>query len=76
MGVLGDIRWEPHGFAAHFKTTMAKKRKKRTAEEIAQEREWQLQSDANLQRLRELVDRGWAELKERRGREAGQTTST
>lgn len=55
---------------------MAKKRKKRTAEEIAQAREWQLQSDANLQRLRELVDRGWAELKERRGGEAGQTTST
>ena len=55
---------------------MAKKRKKRTAEEIAQEREWQRQSDANLQRLRELVDRGWAELKERRGGEAGQTTSS
>jgi hypothetical protein len=56
---------------------MAKKRKKkRTAEEIAQEREWQLQSDANLRRLRELVDRGWAELQQRRDGEAGQTTSS
>jgi hypothetical protein len=54
---------------------MAKKRKKRTAEEVAQEREWQLQSDANLQRLRELVDRGWAELQERHRGEDGQTTS-
>jgi hypothetical protein len=49
---------------------MARKRKKRTPEEIAQEREWQAQSDANLRRLRELVDRGWAELEERRRREA------
>jgi hypothetical protein len=63
-------------FAAHFKKTMAKKRKKRTAEEIAQEREWQRQSDANLRRLRELVDRGWAELHERRRGEAGQTSSS
>jgi len=55
---------------------LAKKRKKRTAEAIAQERKWQLQSDANLQRLRELVDRGWAELQERRGGEAVQTTSS
>jgi hypothetical protein len=42
-----------------------KKRKKRTPEEIAQEREWRIQSDANLRRLRELVDRGWAELRAR-----------
>jgi hypothetical protein len=55
---------------------MAKKRKKRTAEEIAQEREWQRQSDANLRRLRELVDRGWAELHERRRGEAEQTSSS
>jgi hypothetical protein len=45
---------------------MARKRKKRTPDEIAQEREWRVQSDANLRRLRELVDRGWAELEERR----------
>ena len=49
---------------------MARKRKKRTPEEIAQEREWRVQSDANLRRLRELVDRGWAELEDRRRREA------
>jgi hypothetical protein len=48
---------------------MARKRK-RTPDEIAQEREWRAQSDANLRRLRELVDRGWAELEERRRREA------
>jgi len=47
-----------------------RKRKKRTPEEIVQEREWRAQSDANLRRLRELVDRGWAELEERRRREA------
>jgi Xaa-Pro aminopeptidase len=62
--------------AARFKKTMAKKRKKRTAEEIAHQREWQIQSDANLQRLRELVHRGWAELQVRRRGEAGQTTSS
>jgi hypothetical protein len=48
---------------------MERKRKKRTPEEIAQEREWRAQSDANLRRLRELVDRGWADLEERRRRE-------
>jgi hypothetical protein len=48
---------------------MPKKRKKRTPEEIAQVREWRVQSDENLRRLRELVDRGWAELEERRRRE-------
>jgi hypothetical protein len=48
---------------------MARKRK-RTPDEIAQEREWRAQSDANLRRLRELVDRGWTELEERRRREA------
>jgi hypothetical protein len=49
---------------------MARKRKKRTPEEIAQEREWRAQSDANLRQLRELVDRGRAELEERRRRKA------
>jgi hypothetical protein len=45
------------------------KRKKRTPEEIAKERQWRAESDANLRRLRELVDRGWAELDERRRRQ-------
>jgi hypothetical protein len=54
---------------------MPKKRKKRTPEEIAQEREWRRQSDENLRRLRELVDRGWAELEERRRREATSSES-
>ena len=49
---------------------MPKKRKKRTPDEIAQERAWRRRSDENLRRLRELVDRGWAELEERRRREA------
>jgi hypothetical protein len=49
--------------------TMAK-RKKRTPEQIARERQWRAESDANLRRLRELVDRGWAELEERRRRGA------
>jgi hypothetical protein len=48
---------------------MPRKRKKRTPEEVAREREWRRQSDENLRRLRELVDRGWAELEERRRRE-------
>jgi hypothetical protein len=46
-----------------------KKRKKRTPEEITHERQWRAESEANLRRLRELVDRGWAELEERRRRE-------
>jgi hypothetical protein len=54
--------------------TMAKKRK-RTPEEVAEEREWRAQSDANLRRLCELVDRGWAELEERRRREAAASSS-
>jgi hypothetical protein len=58
-----------NGSIAPSEETMARKRK-RTPEEIAQEREWRVQSDANLRRLRELVDRGWAELEERRRREA------
>ena len=37
-----------------------KKRKKRTPEEITHERQWRAESEANLRRLRELVDRGWA----------------
>jgi hypothetical protein len=54
---------------------MPKKRKKRTPEEMARVREWRRQSDENLRRLRELVDRGWAELEERRRREATSSES-
>jgi hypothetical protein len=50
---------------------MARKRKKRTPEEIAAEREFRRQSDENYQRLRELVDRGWEELRRKRASEAG-----
>ncbi len=70
MGVLGDIRLELDRTTARSEETMARKRKKRTPEEMAQEREWQAQSDANLRRLRELVDRGWADLEDRRRRES------
>ena len=42
---------------------MARKRKKRTPEEMAQEGEFRAQSDANLRRLRELVDRAGPILK-------------
>ena len=45
------------------------KKRKTTPEEIEAEREFRRQSDENLRRLRELVDRGWAELEERRRRE-------
>jgi hypothetical protein len=41
---------------------MAKKRKKRTAEDEAYFR-WQEQADARLRRLYELVDKGLAELR-------------
>jgi hypothetical protein len=68
-GVLGDIRLDVGQLLGCSEKTMAKKRKKRTPEEIAQQREWHIQSDANLRRLRELVDRGWAEL---RARERGE----
>lgn len=44
-----------------------KKRKKRSPEERA---EWWAQREARIQKLRELEARGWAELAERRAREA------
>ncbi len=43
-----------------------KKKRQRTPEEQAEFAEWERRSKANLQRLYELVDRGWAEL-ERKG---------
>jgi hypothetical protein len=49
---------------------MARKRKKRTAEELAAEREFERQSDENLRRLRELIDRGWEELRRKRAEQA------
>ena len=69
MGVLGDIRLELEKIHDLLLGTAVKKRKKRTPEEAAREREWRAESDANLRRLRELVDRGWADLEERRRRE-------
>jgi hypothetical protein len=48
---------------------MAKRKRKWTPEEIAERREFERRSDENLKRLRELVERGWNELEERRARE-------
>jgi hypothetical protein len=45
------------------------RKRKRTAEEIARHREWRRRSDENLRRLYELVEKGWADLEERRRRE-------
>jgi len=45
---------------------MRKKPKKLTPEERAALEEFDHRSEANLKRLRELVDRGWGEL-ERKG---------
>jgi hypothetical protein len=45
------------------------KRRKRTPEEEAAYREFRRQSAENLRRLRELVDKGMAELEARRARE-------
>ena len=45
---------------------MKKKRKKTTPEERAKRAEFERRSNANLERLYELVDRGWADL-ERKG---------
>jgi hypothetical protein len=70
MACWATFVWSSSGSTARSEETMARKRKKRTPEEIAQEREWRAQSDANLRRLRELVDRGWADLEERRRRES------
>ena len=69
MAVLGDIRLELERINRTLGGDNGEE-EKRTPEEIAQEREWRVQSDANLRRLRELVDRGWTELEERRRREA------
>jgi hypothetical protein len=44
-------------------------KRKRTPEEIARRREFERRSDENLRRLRELVERGWDELEERRAQQ-------
>lgn len=45
---------------------MKRKRKKLTADERAELAEFERRSEANMKRLRELIDRGWDEL-ERKG---------
>jgi hypothetical protein len=74
MGVLGDIAWNCRKYTTCYWVPAVKKRKKRTPEEIARERQWRAESDANLRRLRDLVDRGWEELEERRRREPATDT--
>ncbi len=44
---------------------MKRKRIRRTAEQQADYEEFRRRSDENLRRLRELVDRGWTELRAR-----------
>ena len=45
---------------------MKRKRRKMTPEERAAYRKWRAESDERLRKLRELVERGWAELEEKR----------
>jgi len=45
---------------------MAKRKRKRTPEERAELTEFRRRSDENLRRLRELVERGWADLHAKR----------
>ncbi len=42
-----------------------KRKKKLTADQRTELAEFERRSDENLRRLRALVDRGWAELRER-----------
>jgi ferric-dicitrate binding protein FerR (iron transport regulator) len=51
------------------------KKKRKTPEELAEYRRWRARSDENLRRLYELVDRGWAELAERKRVERGPQAS-
>jgi hypothetical protein len=44
---------------------MKRKRIRRTAEQQIEYEAYRRQSDENLRRLRELVDRGWADLRAR-----------
>ena len=41
---------------------MARKKRRMTAEERAELAEFRRRSDENLRKLRELVERGWADL--------------
>lgn len=58
MGVLRDM--------SSSEATMAKKKRKMTPEERAELAEFRRRSDENLQKLRELVERGWADLRAKR----------
>ena len=49
------------------------RRKKETPEERATRKQYERESDERLRRLREVVDRGFRELEERREREHGST---
>jgi len=66
MMLLGDQRAELERSGGYSEATMRKKRRKRTPEERAEFAAWERWSKANLERLYELVDRGWDEL-ERKG---------
>lgn len=45
---------------------MAKRKKRRSPEEAAELAAFDARSAENLRRLRELIDRGWAELEAKR----------
>jgi hypothetical protein len=63
MGVLGDIRNELERLAVSSTRTM---KKRKTPEERAELAAFEARSAENLRRLRELVDEGRRELRERR----------
>jgi hypothetical protein len=68
MGFLGDIRAELQRSTSSSEAKMARKKKKKkmTPEERAELAEFRRRSDENLQRLRELVERGWTDLRAKR----------
>jgi hypothetical protein len=66
MGVLGDIRAELQKINVQLGATMARKKRKMTPEERAELAEFRRRSDENLGKLRELVERGWADLRAKR----------
>jgi len=45
---------------------VARKKRKRTPEQLEELRRFEQESAENLRRLRELVDKGWRELEARR----------
>jgi hypothetical protein len=64
MGVLGDIRAELEKIRRLLGGEMPKR--KPTPEERDERRRQEAESAARLQKLRELVERGWRELEARR----------